>query len=216
MDHKDLVKKVFYLSMRDKIRIQLCEDALSSKIPSEELEAVIVDSLKNGIDSARQIKAQFHEKTIAEIVESHEIKLDYVDMMTQEDFTSIGSFELPNHILINQGLVKKQGTFFQESEINFLTFDYWKEIVLAHEFFHYLQEKDKGMFVNNYQVSVWGKVPFGPKSKLEVLSEIAANAFAQELLELIDYPGLIDMILVFPCYPERMALKLEKALKKIE
>lgn len=67
-----------------------------------------------------------------------------------------------------------------------LPYDIAQDIILAHEYFHYLESHKIGWVSKQYQVPmiVFGRIKLG-KVGIPALSEIAANAFANEYYKVI-------------------------------
>ena len=72
------------------------------------------------------------------------------------------------------------------------------DILLAHELFHAVEERNPDkIFTRTEKIELWRK-PFSNKSGIVCLSEIAAMAFARELLGLSFNPYARDGLLVWP------------------
>lgn len=72
------------------------------------------------------------------------------------------------------------------------------DILLAHELFHAVEEQNVDvMYTRTETIELWRK-PFSNRSRIACLSEIAAMAFARELLDLDYNPYALDVLLVYP------------------
>lgn len=106
-------------------------------------------------------------------------------------------FEPPASVFIRKDLCDRCDRFIRSSGMDaflgeFCCFD----ILLAHEFFHFLEERDCGtIFTRAYREP---RGLFGRKAELPPLAEVAAMAFAQELLGLEWTPFLLDSIMLYP------------------
>lgn len=72
------------------------------------------------------------------------------------------------------------------------------EMLLAHELFHVLQLKYPDLYVNRKHIRLWKIGPFERYSALLSLEEIAAMAFAQEMLGLSYTPYVYDVLMLLP------------------
>lgn len=72
-----------------------------------------------------------------------------------------------------------------------------KELILAHEFYHVLELKDPNLAPEEIRVTVLKLGSFSLKRKIAAVSEIAAMAFAQELLGVPFAPQLLNLLLLF-------------------
>ena len=70
-------------------------------------------------------------------------------------------------------------------------------IILAHELFHAVEEANPDIYTRTEKIELWHK-PFSNKSCIVCLSEIAAMAFAKQLLGLDFNPYALDVLLVYP------------------
>lgn len=75
------------------------------------------------------------------------------------------------------------------------------DILLAHELFHVVEEQNAdAIYTRTETIELWRK-PFSNRSRIACLSEIAAMAFARELLGLEFNPYALDVLLVYPYDP---------------
>ena len=72
------------------------------------------------------------------------------------------------------------------------------DMLLAHELFHVLQERNPDLYVNQKFIQLWKIGPFKRESKLLSLEEVAAMAFAQRLLNMRNMPYLYDVLMLLP------------------
>lgn len=72
-----------------------------------------------------------------------------------------------------------------------------QSIILAHELFHAVEEANPDIYTRTEKIELWRK-PFSNKSCIVCLSEIAAMAFAKQLLGLDFNPYALDVLLVYP------------------
>lgn len=104
-------------------------------------------------------------------------------------------YEAPADIFIRSGLLNDCDHMIHHTGMNrFLGEFRCMDVILCHEFFHFLETRDSGaMFTRAYQEPVGF---FRKKTCLPPLSEIAAMGFAQEFLELDWSPFLLDALLL--------------------
>lgn len=72
-----------------------------------------------------------------------------------------------------------------------------KELILAHEFYHALELKEPNLAPEETRVTILKLGSFSLKRKITAVSEIAAMAFAQELLGVPFAPQLLNLLLLF-------------------
>ncbi len=188
--------------------VQLKEDRFFSKIPSEEYRCLIHKASDCGKLAAQRMLEQNPSLSLAEMIGKLGIELSFSEMTVDKMFASVGYFESPNKIIINSK-IHEQESFFENNELSWLKYSEWKNIVIAHELFHYFQEQDKTLFINNYKLPLWRIGPYQHKTKLGSLSEIAATAFAKKLLSLTFYPGFLEYLILYPYFPEEIERKID-------
>lgn len=156
----------------------------------------------------KQLRQDFPELAPSEIAKVFGVKVEYKEYTVHESFTSIGYFEIPNQIVVNQKL-KEKDDYFKAQGLPEMRFGEWREIVIAHELFHYFQEQTPELFVNQYRVELWKLGPYHHQSSFSLLGELAGMAFAKSLLALDFYPGVIEWYLLYAYFPEKMAQQVE-------
>jgi hypothetical protein len=156
---------------------ELSRDLLYEKIPVEDRDKLIEKAWEIGVSEARKYVALYPDKDIYYIAKSVNLNVAKEDidringkMRYFSEYTS-----LDNKITIYKGSIKKW------AKSNKCTYEEAEEIILAHEFFHFLECKHIGEVSKIYQVAtlkIGKKVLL--KSGIKALSEIAAHGFAYE------------------------------------
>lgn len=111
------------------------------------------------------------------------------------EFTTVGYFETPNEIFVNRYFAR----YDEQAEaagMPLLRYVSWREVVIAHELFHYLDETKKAVPQQDYRLKLWQLGPYTHQTELSVLREISAMAFAQKLTDWPFYPGRLSAMLV--------------------
>ncbi len=70
-------------------------------------------------------------------------------------------------------------------------------VLLAHELYHAVEERDKTLFASAYRLRLWSVGPLHNDSPLVCLSEMAGMAFAKELAGLDFCPYALDALLLY-------------------
>jgi len=106
-------------------------------------------------------------------------------------------FEEPDRITVFLDSVHKGSALAAEANCDLLEKKCLTDTILAHELFHVLEDRHADvMYTRTERVELWRK-PFSNKSRLVCLSEIAAMAFARQLLSLPCSPYVLDVLLVY-------------------
>lgn len=173
--------------------LELKQDMLYHKIPQERIPYYVNEPLKMGKKYAQEMPTknvkQLYETAGIQIKEeAHDGVFFKVEMRAQFESDKKG-----NHLVyLYQASVDKL------SKANNLSPEKMKNIVLAHEYFHYLEESTKQhvseMMDSIETLKVAGLIR---TAKIRRASEIAANAFAKEVVGLNHLPSYFDYQYLF-------------------
>lgn len=111
------------------------------------------------------------------------------------EFTTIGYFETPNEIFINRYFARYDAQL-AAAKMPLLRYDSWRSVVITHELFHYLDETQKVVPLQEYRLKLWKLGPYTHQTELPILREISAMAFAQRLTGWPFYPGRLSEMLL--------------------
>ena len=158
----------------------LKKDPCYGKIPADRVAAVFEDAWTTGLEEAQKFISEYCMDSGFNMVEILE-KLGFEIIQQDTDYV-MGNiryfceyFPEKNQIYVyNKGIGLWAASNDLEPEQS-------KNIILAHEFFHYLEAKQLGWISKRCLVPMLkiGKVTVG-KTGIAALSEVAANAFANE------------------------------------
>lgn len=204
-------KKLTQTTEQQFITIACNRDRIGRRLSEEKQEELCQLAQAEGTRIGKQLRQDFPNMCPSEIAEVFGVKVSYKEYTIHESFTSIGYFEIPNQIVVNQKL-KEKDAYFKEQGLPEMRFERWKEIVIAHELFHYIQELTPELFVNQYRVELWKLGPYHHQSSFSLLGELAGMAFAKALLDLAFYPGVIEWYLLYAYFPEKMKQQAEMFL----
>ncbi|MFI5338329.1 MAG: hypothetical protein ACHQ7N_00630 [Candidatus Methylomirabilales bacterium] len=178
----------------------LREDVAYRKIPADRRQAVVEQAIGYGREAAREMKARHGTADAGKL--SAELGLQVVE--SAEDYV-FGAVVMTSTYVHRQ----RQITLYTRAvaEMNaFLTRHDLVEVLgvadvgplyLAHELFHHLEESRLGRAAKLCRVTTFRLGPFAITSGISQLSEIAADAFAQELSSLRFAPRLLDHLTVY-------------------
>lgn len=188
------LKQLLIMSQRDFAHYQMSLDPIKGKILKEEEEEIIEGSILCGKEEAIRLRNRFGDLEVSEIARKLGIIVEYKEKQSALDFVYFGLFESPNNILIYDGNIKLAVALLEELNINNFQVDF-KDIVLAHEILHFIEEHDKSLYSNTRKVRLWslGKL-YTHSSKLICTGEIAAMSFSRTLLNLEFDPNILDYI----------------------
>lgn len=168
--------------------LELKQDMLFHKIPSEDILYYLEKSLSIGKNFSSKTKSKdifehYAENNIKIKVEKHDGVFYKVQMRAQFESDRKG----------NNLVYLYEKSIAELAEINRISLKAMKQIVLAHEYFHYLEEKSSNHVYNQFSPIESLKIlGFSQKAHIRRTSEIAANSFAKNLLNLKKLPSYYD------------------------
>lgn len=143
--------------------------------------------LANGNLSARQLAAQ---SSVTVRVESSEKALRSMMFVATYEPRPPTVTLYRSALSLLRGEVESRGLAQDFPELD--------EIAIAHELFHYLDQTQAGGSIGKgFQVTTWR---FGPWERIAVAHsaiEIAAHSFANTLLSLKRFPGVLDYLMLY-------------------
>ena len=102
-----------------------------------------------------------------------------------------------DEITVFTDCVRRAGALREESGCPLLEPERLMDVLLAHELFHGAEEQNADrIYTRTEKVELWRK-PFSNRSTIACLSEMAAMAFAKELLGLSASPYMLDVLLLY-------------------
>ncbi len=168
--------------------LELKQAMLFHKIPVEDIWNYLEKSLEIGKSFVSQLKSKdifelYAESDIRIKEEKHDGVFYKVQMRAQFESDRKG----------NNLVYLYEKSIAQLAEANKLGLKEMKRIILAHEYFHYLEERSESHVYDQFKPIESAKIlVFSQKAHIRRTSEIAANAFAKHLLKLSHLPSFYD------------------------
>ncbi len=176
--------------------LALCElsnDLLYHKIPQGRISYYIEESLKLGRTEAEMHRGQ----DILKLCEENKIEVEYIKTSKKKYGVSyraqVEMDKKHTKIMIYEGSIRdlSQNSGYEGRKP--LLYEEALAIHLSHEFFHYLEYTKEDFVSERLEAIETIKLPFFTrKVRINRCSEIAAHAFAKELLNLEELPNLYD------------------------
>ena len=175
----------------------LKNDLLFHKIPKEKYQYYIQESLKIGKEKAKQYKS----KSVEQLCQENHIQISYAKQNGKfygvQFRANIELSKEQSQIILYQSSLEEMTKASQKLFHKNTTFEEVSQIHLAHELFHFYEYIDQ-QSTNEILDSIV-RLKIGPiqlYSTIMSTSEIAAHAFAKELLNLNYLPNIYDYILL--------------------
>lgn len=176
------------------------EDRMGKRLSDAEIKYKIELAQKLAHELVVHYKDTLHVKSVAELVAYLELEVDFRQEKIEDYFAIIGFFESRNRVVVND-LYRENDSFWLEHQQPEWVFDQWSPVIIAHEAFHAIQEKE-GLDLSAFEIDLWQFWGFKKTSPVTVLIEVVANTFAQAFTGFAYYPAILDKIALLPIYPE--------------
>ena len=197
-------------------------DPLNGRLTVDEYMPFYHAAHQCGVELAHKTRLECGDVSCEEMAEKLGVRVERHPMPDGDGLLTFAVFEEPNLIRIytdnaeaTQNLIEASGgdAFIGDADIC--------EMLLAHELFHALQLREPELYVNQTHIRLWKIGPWVRESRLMSREEVAAMAFAQELLKLPVNPYLYDVLMLLPqateqaekLYRNLLLLKEEDALR---
>lgn len=177
------------------------KDLLGCKLSRSEQDRLIKKAAACGTQLAAATKKKYSTIHIKECCSFFDIDLCYKDFeKCSEDRIEFAFFEPPQKVVLYNNIIEPAEELLQQLQI-----DQWEgslkleNILVAHEWFHFFEEKNKtAFFTRATKIPVFSFGPFKRVSSLRALSEIAAMSFAKEWNGLTFDPFALNFVLAYP------------------
>lgn len=176
------------------------EDRMGKRLSDAEIKRKIELAQKLAHELVAHYKGTLNVTSVAELVNYLELEVDFRQEKIEDYFAIIGFFESPNRIVVND-LYRENDAFWLEHQQPEWVFDRWSPVIIAHEAFHAIQEKE-GLDLSAFEIELWQFLGFKKISPVTVLIEVVANTFAQAFTGFAYYSAILDKIALLPIYPE--------------
>lgn len=171
---------------------ELTRDLLYERIPENDLEKISDRAWETGVAAARRLIEEYGcDKHIEEIAKAAGLTVERID----KDNIA-GSVRYFSEYYSGRGkIVLYLDSIRKWAKINGMPMCEAEELILAHEYFHFLECTRLGLTSKQYTVSTMriGAITFG-KSGIRALSEIGAHGFSRTFYELsgkLTYEGTV-------------------------
>lgn len=174
-------------------------EPLTRLVSLEEYTSHFHAAQKCGMDLAHKARQEWGAVSCQEMAEQLGVRVERLPMPDGEGMLTFAMFHEPDLIQIftdnaaaTELLIRESGGIECLGKVDIC------EMLLAHELFHALQAREQSLYVDRKLVRLWKLGPFERHSKLLSLEEVAAMAFAQELLQINHTPYLYDVLMLLP------------------
>lgn len=208
----------FLISMNDEEwgQYAFSRDPLKGKVSYELRKEMIEKANECGKKEAIKLKEKYKDVPIKKIIKR--MNIDYIEKNSNvtETYIMFACYNSPNKITIfkkNKTMVEE---FIKENDLSSkLEYIDVESMLLAHELFHHIEENNKDIYTKNEKVVLWKIGSYKYKSGLVCIGEIAAMAFAKELLSINYNPYVFDVLMLYP-HDKNKATELYKEIEEFK
>ena len=186
-------------------RYVFSREPLNGKFTDEQRRHWMEQSLECGRKYAGIICDKYQTKDPKELAKAMGMKVSYPTFPEKADRVLFAEYREPDMINIFMDAVSKAKKYLDRPGIREILTDqlHVANLLLSHELFHHVEEMyRKEIFTKTETIRLWSVGPVHNDSQIIALSEIAAMAFAQEIIQLPYAPYVLDMFLVYGYSPE--------------
>lgn len=193
----EMVRTLEGFSEKEWGRYAFSREPLEGKFSEAQKEEYTRKANECGRTLAEQIAEEYGTRDTKKLAEKMGMKVKMPKVPVGGGLVLFAQYVEPDEITIFTDCVDKASELVEECGCSLLKRENLMNVLLAHELFHAVEEKHaKEIYTRTEKVELWRK-PFSNKSSISCLSEIAAMAFAAQLLHLTVSPYMLDVLLVY-------------------
>ena len=177
--------------------LMFSKDPMKKKIPEENVRSIIEHALNAGYAAAEVWLSEHAGESFGEWIRSGKLKIVLNEKTQSPHYALLSIFEEKSErVTLFQDSISRVSAAASESVPELEESEDVSSLILAHEYFHYM-EYHKMVGFGGYDMFAV-KTIFGMKRTLKLIaySEIAANAFAKKVCAVNFFPALLDVLLL--------------------
>lgn len=188
----------------------LRRDLMYRRLSPEQKPRLIAAANTCGRESAQKLAQTHNVSDAAALAEALGVEVTYVNRPAEVNRFLFAEFVEPNQIRLNQDAISRVEAILEMEAVQAVIPGLQvQQVLLAHELFHFVEERDKNIFTHQKVELASGGLQ--KRAVITALSEIAAMAFAETLTELPCSPYVMDFLLLLG-YQQSGALTLHKSI----
>ena len=169
--------------------LELADDEVFARLPEKEKLAAIREVLKSGDEIAKKVIDEYRSNDPRKIAALLGIRIfgEEKKGLVRSEYR-----RATKEIVISRRFHDKLRHQVHVPELS----ERLLKIVVAHELFHYFELERFGEVYKKYRFKAWEVGPFATYKMVKGLSDVAAQAFTQTLLEIELTPEVFDYMLM--------------------
>ena len=178
-------------------RYAFSREPLEGRFDEEEKRRYTEEANRCGREWDRDLAERYGEKRPRLLAQKMGLRIHTLDRPTGGGQVLFAQVIRSDEITVFTDCVRRAGALREESGCPLLEPERLMDVLLAHELFHGAEEQNADrIYTRTEKVELWRK-PFSNRSTIACLSEMAAMAFAKELLGLSASPYMLDVLLLY-------------------
>jgi hypothetical protein len=177
-------------------------EPLRGKVPMADYMEFYNKAEQCGVQQAQQLRAQMGGISCLDMAKQLGVQVVERDCMENHGVMMFACFYEPDCIELYtdnaQATQSMLNTAGLDERLGYVDVC---EMLLAHELFHVIQLRTPQLYINQKHIRLWSLGRWHNDSKLVSLEEVAAMAFAQELMGMQVTPYIYDVWMLLPSAP---------------
>ena len=173
-------------------------------------------ALACGDEMAVKYMDKLNSKDSVTLADRLGLNVEYPEIPQSTARVLFAEFVEPKNIYIFQDGTRRGATLLAEPDVKaaFGGPVNIPSILLSHEIFHFVErEERKTIWTKSYRIDLWAPPLFKNRSRVAVLSEIAAMGFAKRLAGIDFSPYVMDAFLVYGYSPQAASALYEEMMR---
>jgi len=179
-------------------------EPLNGKFEDADRVSLTAKAYECGIEAAKDCMQKYGCDTPEKLADVLGLKVEYPDMPQNATRVLFAEFREPNNVYIYMDGVRRGKKLLDDPDVvqAFGGYISITSILLAHEVFHVVEMKNKkNIWSQTHRIELWTLPFFKNRSRIAVLSEIAAMGFTKAITGIDFSPYVMDAFMVYGYSP---------------
>ncbi len=193
---KEMIRELVSMTEQEWGTYAFSRDPIHKRVSTDLRREMIQSANRCGREEAQKLQKRFGQQDITQLVAALGLNINREDSFGVDNFITFAQFHSPNSITLFMGNVTATQDLILEHDMGeMLQYVDVEQLLTAHEMFHFIEEETPTLYTRTTRIDLWGVGRLRYKSGLICLGEIAAMAFAAEMLHLNYSPYVFDVLL---------------------
>ena len=179
-------------------------EPLNGKFDDNARFELTAKAIECGIQTAKDCMRKYNCEDPETLAARLGLKVDFPEMPQSTARVIFAEFREPKQVFIYLDGVRKGNQLLTDPNLKeaFGGGFHITSVLLAHEIFHYVERQEKkDIWTQNYRIDLWAPPLLKNRSKVAVLSEIAAMSFTKTMAQMRFSPYVLDAFMVYGYSP---------------